>query len=145
MILYHYGPQQWSWDSELCVSSHHTQSHRAAIFNLLHLMAHINELLKSCGTPQNIFFADLTKQIGIILIHSHRTAIVVLAVVIFVFDDLREKRHCPWLNIQVLHVLKILAAHWLKIAGVQPTQPSILRSLWGLVHKPQGSGTIWFL
>ena len=32
---------------------------------------------------RNIFFADLTKKIGIILIHSHQAAIVVLAVALF--------------------------------------------------------------
>ena len=36
--------------------------------------------------------------------------IVVLAVVIVLFDNLREKRH-------VLSVLKILVAHWLKTAS----------------------------
>ena len=43
-------------------------------------------------------------------------AIVVLAVVIFLFDKLREKRSVPWLNSQVLYVLNILMAHWLEIA-----------------------------
>ena len=53
--------------------------------------------------------------------HSHQTDIVVLAVVIFFFDILRKRDHCPWLNtrVQVLHVLKILAAHWLKITGLK--------------------------
>ena len=37
------------------------------------------------------FFVDLTK-IGIILIHSHWAAIVVWAVVIFLLDNLVEKR-----------------------------------------------------
>ena len=45
------------------------------------------------------------------LIHSHRTVVVVLAVVIFSFDNLREKRSVP-LTSQVLHVSKILVAHW---------------------------------
>ena len=36
-------------------------------------------------------FANLTKQLGIILVHSHWMAIV-LAVVMFLFDNLREKR-----------------------------------------------------
>ena len=31
-------------------------------FNLSHLMIHINFLLKFCGTPKSIFFADLTKR-----------------------------------------------------------------------------------
>ena len=44
-----------------------------------------------------LFFANLTK-IGIILVHSHRTAFVMLAVVIFLFDNLREKRSVPLSN-----------------------------------------------
>ena len=43
-------------------------------------------------------------------------AIFVLAVV-FLFHNLREKK-CPWLNSQVLHVLKILEEHLLKIAAL---------------------------
>ena len=31
-----------------------------AIFNLFHIMAHMNELLKCCGTPKNMFFVYLT-------------------------------------------------------------------------------------
>ena len=41
-----------------------------------------------------------------------------LAVAIFLFDNLRGKRAVP-LTKQVLHVLKILAAHWLKIDGLK--------------------------
>ena len=74
------------------------------IFKLFHLMAHISYLLKFCKTPKNICFADPTKKMGIILIHSHETAIVVLAVVIFLFDNLGKRG-------QVLHVIKTLAAH----------------------------------
>ena len=36
---------------------------------------------------------------------------MVLAIVIFLFDNLREKRSVPLTNSQVLHVLKILVAH----------------------------------
>ena len=46
--------------------------------------------------------------------HSHQMVIVVLAVVIYLFDNLREKRSVP-LTSQVSHVLKILVAHQLKI------------------------------
>lgn len=41
-----------------------------------------------------IFFASLTKKIAIILIYSHQTA-VLLAVVMFLFDYLSEKRSVP--------------------------------------------------
>ena len=46
------------------------------------------------------------------------TAIAVLSVVFFLlllFDNLREKGQCPWLNSRQLHVFKIRAAHRLKI------------------------------
>ena len=48
--------------------------------------------------------------------HSHWTAVVVLAVVVFLFDSLRKRSHSPWLNSQVLRVFKLLLAHWLKTA-----------------------------
>ena len=60
-------------------------------------MAHINQLLKFCGTPENIFFCQTDKKV-IILIHSHWTATVVLAVVIFLFANQRERGQCPRLN-----------------------------------------------
>ena len=40
----------------------------------------------------NFLFSNLTKKIGVILISSHGMAVVVLAVVIFLIDSLREKR-----------------------------------------------------
>ena len=43
---------------------------------------------------KNMFLAHLSK-IGIILIHSHWMPIGVLAVVIFYFDNLREKMSVP--------------------------------------------------
>ena len=45
-------------------------------------------------------------------------AIVVLAVVTFLLDNLREKRSVPQLYSQVLHVLKILVAHQLEIPAL---------------------------
>ena len=55
--------------------------------------------------------ADLTKKnVGIILIHSHWSAVVVLVIVLFLFENLREKRSVPLTNSQVLHVLKALVA-----------------------------------
>lgn len=52
-------------------------------------MAH--KLLKICSTPKKkvLFFVDLTKKNGVILIGSHQTTIVGLAVVIFSFGGLR--------------------------------------------------------
>ena len=67
---------------------------RRAIFNQFDVMAHMNELLKFHGTPKNVFFADLTQKIGMILIHLYQTAMVVF-VVTFLFDNLREKRPVP--------------------------------------------------
>ena len=66
-----------------------------AMFNLFHLMARINQFPKFCITPKNIYFFHLTQKIGTILIHSHRTAIVVLAILFFVFDNVREQRSVP--------------------------------------------------
>ena len=54
-----------------------------------------NLITKILQYIKNILFVDLTKKIGVILIHSHWTAIVVLDVVILVFDNLREKRSMP--------------------------------------------------
>lgn len=71
----------------------------------------------------NIFFADLTKRKDTILIHSHQMAILVLAVVIFLLDSLKEKRSVP-LNSQALHILKTLAAHQLKITALRNRRPS---------------------
>ena len=45
--------------------------------------------------------------------HSQWTAIAVLAVVNFLFDNLKEKRSVP-LSSWILHILKILVAHLLK-------------------------------
>ena len=42
-----------------------------------------------------------------------------LAVVIFLIDSLREQRSVPRPDSQVLHVLKILAAHGWKIAALE--------------------------
>ena len=63
----------------------------AGVSHPSHLRAHISHVLKVCSTPKNLFFADVTKQIGIILIHSYRAVIVVLVVAIFLFDNLRER------------------------------------------------------
>ena len=55
----------------------------------------------------NILFADLTKKKDTILIRSHWMAILVLAVVIFLRDNLKEKRSVP-LTSQALRILKTL-------------------------------------
>ena len=49
--------------SETCKQGNdiHYLCFRAVIFNLFHLVTHINELLKFCGAPENIFFANRTK------------------------------------------------------------------------------------
>ena len=47
-----------------------------------------------CYTIKCIF-VHLTKTISRVLTHSHRAVAVVLAVVIFLFDNLREKRSMP--------------------------------------------------
>lgn len=44
---------------------------RGASLNLAPRLVRINQLLKFCGIPRKIFSADLTKERGVILIHSH--------------------------------------------------------------------------
>lgn len=60
--------------------------------------------------------ADLTFQMGGILTHSHRMALV-LAAVSFLLNNLREERSEP-LTSQKLHVLNLLAIRCLKIASL---------------------------
>ena len=69
--------------------------------------------------PKNIFFANLTHKKGVSLTHWRWMAVVVLAVVQFLFDSLRGKRSGPRLNSQVLHVIKILVAHQLNTTGIR--------------------------
>ena len=52
---------------------------------------------------------------GIILIHSHQMAIVMLAIVIFLFDNLREKESVPLTKQPGIACLKNLVAQWLKV------------------------------
>ena len=92
---------------------------KAAIFNLFHLMAHMDQVLKFCSTPRNIFLAYL-KRTGIILIHikiavlvvltflldSMKMVIAVLVVVTFLFDSMKKKRSVPLTNSQVLVCLE---------------------------------------
>lgn len=49
-------------------------------------------------------------------------AVDVLAVVILLSDDMRERGLHPCLKGQVLHVLNFLAAQRLKVAGVERSQ-----------------------
>ena len=74
-----------------------------------HLMAHIKYLLKFCDTKK-CFLLIWQKKTGIILIHSHWIAIVVLANVILLFDNIMKKRSMS-LTKQASHVLKIPVAH----------------------------------
>ena len=67
-------------------------------FSTFFISRHINELLKFCSTPQNIFFGNLTKKKkGITVIHSHQMAIVT-AVATFLADKLRKKKSVPLTN-----------------------------------------------
>ena len=50
-------------------------------------------IIKILRHTKKYVFVDPTEKIGIILIHSHQT--VMLAVVIFLYDNLREKRSIP--------------------------------------------------
>ena len=63
-------------------------------------------------------FCQSDKRTDIILTHSHWTAIVGLAVVFSLFDNLREKRSVLLTEI-VRHDLEILAAHLLEITDLE--------------------------
>ena len=88
-------------------------SRRPAIFNPSHLMAYINCLLKFWGTPQHKFSADLTKN-GCNLDSFTLDGSCCVGWCHFLIWQFKGGRQRPWLNRQVLHVLEILAAHWLK-------------------------------
>ena len=64
-----------------------------------------------------IFFAKLTKKVGIISIHSHWITIGVLAAVIFLSDKLKGKGVSAPDSIIRCSLLTILIAYRLKIAG----------------------------
>ena len=72
-------------------------------------LSHGAHKLITNGTPKNTFFSN--KKIYMILIHSQQMAIVVLAVVIFLSDCLREKGSVPRPDGQGRRVLDVLAAH----------------------------------
>ena len=70
------------------------------VFNLFHLTSHINSFTEFClAAHQKVYFLLIWQnKIGVIWIHSHHVTIVVLAVAIFLFDNLREKRYCMFQN-----------------------------------------------
>lgn len=49
-------------------------------------------------------------------------AVGVLAGVILLLDNVRERGPCPCLNRQVSHAVNVLVARWLKIAEVERSQ-----------------------
>ena len=77
--------------TSVCVSSFPVP----AIFNLFHLMAHINYWNFAAHQKLYYIFADLTKKIGIILIHSHRMLFLCWPLSFFLFNNLRGKRSVP--------------------------------------------------
>ena len=66
-------------------------------YSHFHLAAHVNYLLKFYSTPQSIlyFLQQPQKKIDMISTPSHCMAIVVVAVVTVLFNNLREKRSVP--------------------------------------------------
>ena len=65
-----------------------------------------------------IFFANLTT----ILIHSHQRATAVLAIVIVLFDNLREKRSVPLTTQSGIVCFKNSCALWLKFTGLKGSE-----------------------
>lgn len=64
----------------------HVDHGRPAIFNPFHLTAHVKQLLKFCNVSKNVIDAVRDREF------AHRAVIVLSAVVISSFDDLRDKR-----------------------------------------------------
>ena len=90
----------------------------SAIFKLFHLIAHTNYLLNFCRSPKIYFFADLTKnRYDLDLFISEGYCCVGFCH--FFYPTIWVKAgQCSWLNCQVSHVLKFLAAYGLKIASL---------------------------
>ena len=71
------------------------QESKSAIFNLLHLMAYKTNYWNSTAYQKIYVLPIWQKKVDIILIPSHHMAIVVLAIVIFLFDNVRDQRSVP--------------------------------------------------
>ena len=72
---------------------------KAAVFNPFHLMAHVNYLLKFCGSPKKICFLPIWQKIqnnfGSFTFDSSHWAGCCHFFFFFSFDNLREKRSVP--------------------------------------------------
>ena len=68
-------------------------------------------VIKILQLTKNVYFCWSDPKIGINLIHAPQTAIVVLAVVVFIMDNLREKSSVPLTKQSGIHVFKLLTAH----------------------------------
>ena len=88
------------------------KSRKAAIFNLFHVIAHMNSLLKFCSTPKIYIFLLIWPKLGINLIHSQWTAIVLA--VIFLFDNLREKRFMSLIKLSGTACFKNSCPTWVE-------------------------------
>lgn len=85
------------------------------LFSTFFISRHINELLKLCGVPKSIIFANLKEESGNFDFHTRGYCCVVCCH--FLSDNWREKRSMPLTGLRCcVRVLKILAAHQLKIA-----------------------------
>ena len=56
-----------------------------------YLLTNTNYLLKFCGTPENMFFADLTNKIGVIWF-IHTGWLLLYWLLLFLFDNLMDKK-----------------------------------------------------
>ena len=120
-------PDRFSFTS----SWHHWQgdgdrSHwlRPAIFNLFHLMAHTNKLLKFYDTPKNRYCVNLTKKNRYnsepFTLNSY--CWVDYCLFFFFLTIWGRRGQCPWLKSQVWHVLKMSVA-----CHITPTENRCLR------------------
>ena len=87
------------------------------LFSTFFISRHINELLKLCGVPKSIIFANLKEESGNFDFHTRGYCCVVCCH--FLSDNRREKRSMPLTGLRCcVRVLKILAVPWLKTAAL---------------------------
>ena len=79
-----------------------------------------SQALKFCGTPKNTIFcqSDNNKKNRYNFDSFTPDSYCCVGCCHFLIGQSKGKE-CAWLNSQVLHILKILVVHWLKIAGIQ--------------------------
>ena len=91
--------------------------HKSAVFNMFYLIAH-KLIIKILWHTKKYICCWSEKAMDIVLIHSHRTATAVSAVVTGLSNNPRERGGRPRPNSPALHVLQVLTVRQLKAAVV---------------------------